>query len=55
MHRIKICRKEAKESAYWLRLINDSTYENNNEDLKILYQEAVELKKIFSSIIEKSK
>lgn len=26
-----------------------------NEDLKILYQEAVELKKIFSSIIEKSK
>ncbi len=55
VHRIKICRKEAKESAYWLRLINDSTYENNNEDLKILYQEAVELKKIFSSIIEKSK
>ncbi|MCD4834070.1 MAG: four helix bundle protein [Bacteroidales bacterium] len=55
VHRIKICRKEAKESAYWLRLINDSTYENNNENLKILYQEAVELKKIFSSIIEKSK
>ena len=55
VHRIKICRKEAKESAYWLRWINDSTYENNNENLKILYQEAVELKKIFSSIIEKSK
>ena len=55
VHRIKICRKEAKESAYWLRLINDSSYENNNENLKILYQEAVELKKIFSSIIEKSK
>ncbi|MCK5029590.1 MAG: four helix bundle protein [Bacteroidales bacterium] len=55
VHRIKICRKESKESAYWLRLINDSTYENNNKDLKILYQEAVELKKIFSSIIEKSK
>ncbi|MFO7827774.1 MAG: four helix bundle protein [Bacteroidales bacterium] len=55
IHRIKICRKEAKESAYWLRLINDSTYDNKNENLKILYQEAIELKKIFSSIIEKSK
>lgn len=55
IHRIKICRKEAKESAYWLRLINDSTYDNKNENLKTLYQEAIELKKIFSSIIEKSK
>lgn len=55
IHRIKICRKESKESAYWLRLINDSTYDNKNENLKTLYQEAIELKKIFSSIIEKSK
>ena len=54
-HRIKICRKESKESAYWLRLINDSTYDNENKNLKSLYQEAIELKKIFSSIIGKSK
>lgn len=54
-HRIKICRKESKESAYWLRLINDSTYDNKNKNLKALYQEAIELKKIFSSIIGKSK
>ena len=53
--RIKICRKEAKESAYWLRLI----IETNNKEFKLegkeLHNEAIELKKIFSSIIESSK
>lgn len=53
--RVKICRKEAKESAYWLRLIietNDKIFESEGNGLM---QESVELKKIFSSIIEKSK
>jgi len=53
--RIKICRKEAKESAYWLRLIietNDSTIVIGGQEL---FTEATELKKIFSSIVEKSK
>ena len=53
--RIKICRKEAKESAYWLRLI----YEINNlkkaDEAKRLIQEGTELMKILSSILEKSK
>ena len=53
--RIKICRKESKESAYWPRLI----YETNNlkkaNEVKRLIQEATELMKIFSSILEKSK
>ena len=53
--RIKICRKEAKESAYWLRLINETNNLKNANDVKILIQEANELKKIFSSILEKSK
>jgi four helix bundle protein len=53
--RIKICRKEAKESAYWLRLINETNSLNNANDAKSLMQEANELKKIFSSILEKSK
>ena len=53
--RIKICRKEAKESAYWLRLIDETNQLENSEDAKILIQEADELKKIFSSILEKSK
>lgn len=54
--RIKICRKEAKESAYWLRLIIDTDDSKIFEtEGKELIQEATELKKIFSSIIEKSK
>ncbi len=52
--RIKICRKEAKESAYWLRLIIDTNPEDFTQDGLALKQEATELKKIFSSIIEKS-
>jgi four helix bundle protein len=52
--RIKICRKEAKESAYWLRLINETNDLKNADDAKSLIQEANELKKIFSSILTKS-
>lgn len=43
--RIKICRKEAKESAYWLRLIvetNDGKYRKMGLGL---FNEATELKK----------
>ena len=53
--RIKICRKEAKESAYWLRLINETNSLKNAEDARRLIQEANELKKIFSAILQKSK
>ncbi len=53
--RIKICRKEAKESAYWLRLIDETNQLKSSDDAKSLMQEANELKKIFSSILEKSK
>lgn len=52
--RIKICLKEAKESAYWLRLIletNDGKHEE--EGIKPL-NETTGLKKIFSSIRIKS-
>ena len=49
--RIMICRKEAKESRYWLRLIELS---NSSESEKIrLINEATELMKIFGSILEK--
>lgn len=52
--RVKICRKEAKESAYFIRLI----YETNPPEFEIegkqLQDEAQQLKKIFSTIIEKS-
>ena len=53
--RIKISRKEEKESAYWLRLINETNSLTNTDDAQSLIQEANELKKIFSSILEKSK
>jgi four helix bundle protein len=52
--RIKICRKEVKESAYWLRLIIETNdQESTQEGLRLLH-EAVELRKIFSSILAKS-
>lgn len=52
--RIKICRKEAKESAFFLRLINETDEHDNGKETERLIQEAIELKKIFSSILEKS-
>lgn len=52
--RIKICRKEAKETAYWLRLIVETNDEKYSQDGKKLFNEATELKRIFSSILVKS-
>lgn len=47
--RIKISRKEAKESRYWLKLLNDKSECVN------FIQESNELMKIFGAILEKSK
>jgi four helix bundle protein len=52
--RAKICRKEAKESIYWLKLIMDTNPQGSREGGLSLEAEATELKKIFSSIITKS-
>jgi len=52
-YRIKICRKEAKESNYWLNLLSVCNTEFQNH-IAVLMQEATELKKIFSSILEKA-
>lgn len=54
IYRAKICRKEAKESAMWLRILLRTNEGELKEQLKKLHNEAVELKKIFSSIINKS-
>ena len=51
--RIKISRKEAKESGYWLELIESR--EEQITEKQNLIQEATELTKIFGSIVEKSK
>ena len=53
--RIRISRKEAKESEYWLRLINETNDLKNTDEAIYLMNEAIELKKIFSAILEKSK
>ncbi len=46
--RMKISRKEAKESAYWLKFIHETNHLKNAHDAQDLIQEANELKKIFS-------
>ncbi|OGY52349.1 MAG: hypothetical protein A2951_01775 [Candidatus Buchananbacteria bacterium RIFCSPLOWO2_01_FULL_56_15] len=54
-HRVKICRKEAKESCLWLRLcdIDEDNYLAGQRQR--LFQEATELTKIFGSIVGKCK
>ena len=52
--RIKICRKEAKESRYWLRLIDTCDEVEQENERKILESEASELMNIFGSILRKS-
>jgi len=54
MH-LRISRKEAKESIFWLRLISETNEAVFRDRCNVLIQEATELKKIFSTIIEKSK
>lgn len=53
LHRIKLCRKEAKESWLWLQLlnINSSTCLTKRD---ILVYEALQLTKIFGAIIRNS-
>lgn len=53
--RVKISRKEANESTYWLKLINETNELENHSEFEMLVQESIELKKILSAIIEKSK
>ena len=51
--RIKICRKESKESRLWLNL--SEPLKENQQDKESLIKECIELMKIFGSILENSK
>lgn len=51
--RIKICKKEAKESRYWLKLL-DRQNESVEQERAKLEQEATELTYIFAAILRKS-
>jgi four helix bundle protein len=53
MH-IKICRKESKESKYFLRLVDTDDKEILDKQRAELVQEATELMLIFGSILRKS-
>ena len=52
--RIKICRKEAKESRFWLQLVDVRDKEGLEDERKELAVEATELMNIFGAIIRKS-
>jgi four helix bundle protein len=52
--RIKICRKESKESRYWLKLVDVQNVPEQEQERKDLVQEATELMNIFGSILRKS-
>jgi four helix bundle protein len=52
--RIKICRKEAKESRYWLRLVDVHDSEELMSESANLESEATELMNIFGAILRKS-
>ncbi|UCC94509.1 MAG: four helix bundle protein, partial [Candidatus Omnitrophota bacterium] len=54
LQRMRIVRREAKESSYWLDLILEANGDKK-QSIMPLMQEAEELKKIFSSIIDKTK
>lgn len=52
--RIKICRKESKESKYWLLLLDTNDDKLLNSERDILVKEGTELMMIFGVILRKS-
>ncbi len=54
-YRIKICRKEVKESRLWLKLFHVPGNEDLKNEQNRLIQETFELTKIFTSIVGKNK
>ena len=53
--RAKICRKEAKEARYWLKLVEAGNNSHLEEERQRLIKEATELMHIFGAIISKQK
>lgn len=54
IHKIGICKKEAKETMHWLRMIAKANL-TRRTDCRTLWKEVHELVLIFSSIIKKTK
>lgn len=53
--KIHICKKEAKETIYWLRLLAGVVDEGIKNKIRVLWQEGKELTLIFSKIASSSK
>jgi len=53
-NKISLCKKEAKETTHWLRMLT-YTLPDKQEELKKLWQEAHELVLIFSAITRRCK
>lgn len=53
LHKIRISRKESRESRYWLRLVDMGADSAVGAEQQRLIQEATELMLIFSAIIRK--
>ncbi len=53
-HRLRIARKEAKETQHWLELIEEANPELS-ERMNSLFKETQEIRSILSAIIEKAK
>ena len=51
-HKIAVCKKEAKETKHWLRMIAKANPESS-EKIRLLWKEAQELTLILSSILRK--
>lgn len=51
-NKISICKKEAKETTYWIRILS-TVLPDKKEQLRKLWAEAQELALIFSAIIKK--
>ena len=54
VYRMKITRKECKESSYWLELLKEAN-QNFKEEVNSSIKESQELRNIFTSIIDKSR
>lgn len=52
-YRTKVCRKEARESALWLKLIEVERSEDSGKRRDMLIAEAEELVKIFATIAKR--
>ena len=53
-YRMKITRKECKETTYWLKLLKEGNPECT-EEIEYNIKESEELRNIFTSIIKKAK